>query len=461
MAGRGERPGQAGEDAVGAAGRDVAGALGAFGFDPGPHPEPVEPAAALGCEQGEPVGYGALLPVGGPVLDLDTVPTRGARDHGGRSATVEVDRGVRAGLDHHLAQLVQAHALGEGRLPTVDAEQVHPRAVLGEADGHARGARGVVVLARVLGPPVDDEHLTAVQRGVDLLVLGGPRVVVDTDRVAHLQFGQGLGAVLPTDQDEGVVGDLSFARLVHDLGDHAVGDHDLQRPRRVLGGPTAAVASPQRGERGDLARAQRRLVDRVQRRCLAGGQLDGALEEHLADRAEPVGGEDRGGFPVVAGDRRLDQFTVPHGHALRGTGGVDVEEVAVHRGDRFDLVRLLAHRRCFGHLSGEQVVHADSAGEVGGQQVALQPVGRPGVGVGPVGVEGGQRDTGGDRAFGLEGLQSRRGVLGPGDRAGRWDLDGLAEPGALARIVGVRARDRGEGEGEGQSGARGHDGTRA
>ena len=126
MTGRGERPCQTGKDPVGPTRCDVAGTIDTFGFDPRLDPETIDATTALGGEQGESVGHGTFPTIRGPVLDPYPLRTGGSRHHGGRAAAVEVERGVRTGLDHHLAQLVETDALGEGRLPAVDAEQVHP-----------------------------------------------------------------------------------------------------------------------------------------------------------------------------------------------------------------------------------------------------------------------------------------------------------------------------------------------
>ena len=87
-------------------------------------------------------------------------------------------------------------------------------------------------------------------------------------------------------------------------------------------------------------------------RPVAGGAVEVDLD-HLADA---LGGDPDG--VVVPGDRGLDQLSTLDADALGGAGVVDVEEVAVDRGDGAGAVGRAGQRLGCGHRTGVEVVDA-------------------------------------------------------------------------------------------------------
>jgi hypothetical protein len=317
-------------------------------------------------------------------------------------------------LDHHRGQLVEPEAVGERRLPAIGGEQEHPPPVLGEAERGARRGRNVVALTGLLRHAIDHEQLPPVERRADPLALLGACLIVHPYLIADGEPGQCRRAALAADQNQATVGDRALAGLPAHRG-HPVVDHlDLGDRAGALGRAAAAVRAPQRGERLDAAGRQRRLVHPGERNLLP-RQGDPTFEEHLADRADAVRGEDRGrAVPRRVDIRRLHQFARADADAQRRIGVVDVKEVPVDRGHRARPARGRGQRLALGHLPGEQIVRRGALGQVDGQAVGLEPVRRAGEPVRSVPVERAQRHAGRDRPLPLRGLDPR---LDHGQRA--------------------------------------------
>ena len=293
----------------------------------------------------ESVAHRAHVTVGRRIPHRGTVIARGARDHRGGAAAVEVHGVIRAEILEKLTELGEGHAVGVGAT-AIEHDREDFRAILAHANrgtGVARLHEGVITHGDDFA--VREDLIAALNAHVDVLV-GADR---DVDLVANLERRDLVGTLFAAKKELRALGDLLLPHTLLDdaarLDDLAVLDEGVSGVSAHLVGSAdraiERVGTPARVVHADLTLGDTRVVEgrklnrgTVGKRGLTRGRErlhHGLAASDRKRRALAIRANDRLTIRDRAIDRRIAEVNVEEGRVDRGNSLV----AALARGHEF------------------------------------------------------------------------------------------------------------------------------